>query len=84
MRGVPRERRAISLAPSACHADAEHAGAAVDDQFELGLGVEIEPYRNAEAVAQRIGKKARARCGTDQRELGEVDLHRARRRALRR
>ena len=51
------------------HADAEHAGAAVDDQFELGLGVEIQPHRNAEAVAQRIGEQARARGGADQREL---------------
>ena len=64
------------------HADAEHARAAVDDLLELGLGVEVEPDRDAEAVAQRIGEQARARGGADQRELGEVDLHRARRRAL--
>ena len=82
MRGVPRERRAISLAPSARHADAEHARAAVDDQLQLGLGVEIEPHRNAEAVAQRIGEQARARGRADQRELREIDLHRARRRPL--
>ena len=82
MRGVPRERRAISLAPSARHADAEHARAAVDDQLELRLGVEVEPHRNAEPVAQRIGEQARARGGADQRELGEIDLHRARRRPL--
>ena len=82
MRGVPRERRAISLAPSARHADAEHARAAVDDQFKLRLGVEIEPDRNAEAVAQRIGEQARARGGADQRELRQIDLHRARRRPL--
>src|SRR6185436_7942749 len=35
-----------------CHADAKHAGATVDDLLELGLGIEIEPDRNAEAVAQ--------------------------------
>ena len=82
MRGVPRERRAISLAPSARHADAEHARAAVDDQLELRLGVEIQPHRNAEAVAQRIGEQPRARGRADQRELRQIDLHRARRRPL--
>ena len=50
------------------HADAEHAGAAVDDLLELGLGIEIQPHRNAEAVAQRIGQQAGARGGADQRE----------------
>ncbi len=41
------------------HADAEHARAAVDDLLELRLGIEIEPHRDAEAVAQRIGEQAR-------------------------
>ena len=50
--------------------------------FQLGLGIEIEPHRNAEAVAQRIGEKPGARGGADQRELGEIDLHRTRRRPL--
>ena len=82
MRGVPRARRAISLAPSAVIFDAEHAGAAIDDLLQLRLGVEIQPHRNAEAVAQRIGQKPGAGGGADQREFGQVDLHRARRRAL--
>ena len=62
--------------------DAEHARAAVDDLLELGLGIKIEPHRNAEAVAQRIGEQPGARGRADQREFGEVDLHRARRRSL--
>ena len=82
MRGVPRARRAISSAPSARDRDAEHARAAVDDQLQLLAGVEIEPHRNAEAVAQRRGEQARARRRADQRELREIDLHRARRRPL--
>src|SRR5262245_37127802 len=45
------------------HADAENARAAIDDLFELRLGIEVEPDRNAEAVAQRIGEEARARGG---------------------
>ena len=80
MRGVPRARVAISLAPSGGHADAEHAGAAVDDQLEFRRGIEIEPHRNAEAVAQRIGQEARAGGRADQGERREVDLDRARRR----
>ena len=72
MRGVPRARRAISLAPSGVHADAENARpAAINDQLELG-----PPYKNsaapedAETIAQRVGEKSRAGGGADQRELG--------------
>ena len=82
MRGVPRARRAISLAPSARHADVEHAGAAGDDLLQLFLGVEIQPHRNAKAVAQRIGEQPCARRGADQGEFRQLDLDRARRRAL--
>ena len=64
------------------HADAEHARAAVDDVLELGLGIEIEPDRDAEAVAQRIGEQPRARGGADQRERRQIDLDRTRRRPL--
>ena len=60
-------------------ADAEHAGTAVDDLLQFLLGIEIEPHRNAETVAQRIGQQPGARCGADQREWRQVDLHRARR-----
>ncbi len=64
------------------HADAEDAGATIDDLLELFHRIEIQPHRNAEAVAQRIGEQAGARGGADQREGREVDLHRARRRPL--
>ena len=82
MRGVPRARRAISLAPSARHADIEHAGAAGDDLLQLFLGVEIQPHRNAETIAQRIGEQPRARGRADQGEFRQFDLDRARRRSL--
>src|SRR6267154_734544 len=62
------------------HADAEHARAAVDDILELGLGIEIEPHRYAEAVAQRIGEQARPRGRPDKREARQIDLDRTRRR----
>ena len=64
------------------HADLEHAGAAGDDLLQFFLGVEIEPHRNAEAIAQGIGEKARARGGADQGEFRKLDLDRARRRSL--
>ncbi len=60
----------------------EHPRAAGDDLLKLVLGVEIQPHRNAEAVAQRIGQQPRARGGADQREFGQIDLHRTRRRSL--
>ena len=44
--------------------------------------VEIQPDRDAETVAQRRRQQARAGGGADQRERREVDLDRARRRAL--
>ena len=70
------------VGPVCAHGQAEHARAACDDQFQLRLGVEIQPHRNAEAVAQGICEKPRARRRADQRERREVDLHRARGRPL--
>ena len=80
MRGVPRERRAISLAPSSREFEPDDARAAPHDALEFRHGVEIEPHRNAEAVAQRRRQQAGAGGRADQRELREVDLDRARRR----
>ena len=50
--------------------------------LQLGMRVEVQPHRNAEAVAQRRGQQAGAGGGADERELGEVDPDRARRRPL--
>ena len=46
--------------------------------FELSLGIEVEPDRDAEAVAQRIGQQAGTRGRADQREARQIDLDRAR------
>ena len=43
------------------------------------VGIKVEPHRNAEAVAQRIGEQPGTRGGADQRKFGEIDLHRPRR-----
>ena len=75
---APRDlARAISR-----HRHAEHARAASHDQLQLLGRVEIQPYRNAEAVAQRRRQQPGARGGADEREFGEIDLHRARRRTF--
>ena len=44
--------------------------------------VQVEPVRDAEAVAQRRGEQARARGGADERELRQVEGDDARARAL--
>src|SRR5690348_6836220 len=64
------------------HAEAEHARAARHDLLQFCFGIEIQPDRNAEAVAQRICQKPGARRRTDQGERREIDLHRTRRRPL--
>ena len=54
----------------------------LDDQLQFFDRVEIEPDRNAEAVAQRRRQQPSARRRADEGELRKVDLHRARRRAF--
>ena len=66
MRGVPRARRAISLAPSALMPMPSTRAPRVDDLLQLLVGIEAEPDRNAEAVAQRIGEQPGARGRADQ------------------
>ncbi|MGY3424773.1 hypothetical protein ACVWZW_005248 [Bradyrhizobium sp. F1.13.4] len=51
------------------HADVEHAGAPGDDALKLFDRVEIQPDRNAEAVAQGIGEQAGAGGGADKGEF---------------
>lgn len=81
MRGVPRERRAISSAPSGPRSK-PRMRAAGDDAAQLVRLVEVEAQRDAEAVAQRRRDQPRARRRADQGEGRQVDLDRARRRAL--
>ena len=68
MRGVPRARRAISSAPSAVTAMPSTRAPRLTISSSSSRGVEIEPHRNAEAVAQRRGEQAGARRRADQRE----------------
>ena len=82
MRGVPRARRAISWAPSALMAAPSTRAPRVTTRSSSATRVEIEPDGDAEAVAQRRRQQAEPRGRADERELGEVDAHRARRRPL--
>ena len=82
MRGVPRERRAISMAPALGQRQPELFGAAGHDQFQLGRRVQHQAQRDAEAVAQGLGQQTGAGGGAHQGEWRQVDTHRARRRAL--
>ena len=77
MRGVPRERRATSCAPSSVTLALEQARGAADDLLQFGDAVEIEADRDAEAVAQRRGQQPLAGGGADQGEFGQVDADRA-------
>src|SRR5262249_60390507 len=63
-------------------ADAEHARTAVDDLFKLFLGIEIEPHRNAEAIAERISQQSGAGRGANQGERRGIELERSRRSSL--
>ena len=73
MRGVPRERMAISAAPSWSMGTLHHFGGALDDEAQLVVGVELEAQQDAEARAQRRREQAGARGGGDEGE--GPDLH---------
>ena len=73
MRGVPRERSAISAAPSASIGHADDFGGALDDEAQLVVGVELQAQQDAEARAQRRREQAGARGGGDEGE--GLDLH---------
>ena len=82
MRGVPRERRAISPAPSASQAMPRMPAERAHDARQLLRRIELQALHDAEAVAQRRGQQAGARGGADQRERRQVELDRARGGAL--
>ena len=80
MRGVPRAAPGDLVGAVVGEREADHAGAAPHDALKLRHCVEIQPHRDAEAIAQRRRQQARAGRRADQREFREIDLDRARRR----
>ena len=73
MRGVPRERRAISARATGGTRHAEHRRRALDDPLELFGLVVLEVGGEAEAVAQRVGQQPRPRRRADEGERREVE-----------
>jgi len=61
---------------------AHEDGVGAADLLELRHAVEFEPDGNTEALAERRGEEAGARCGADKREAGKIDADLARRRSL--
>ena len=61
---------------------AENARPAPHDQLQFFDRVEIQPHRNAEPVAQRIGQQPEPRRRRHKRELRQINLHRPRRRTF--
>ena len=72
MRGVPRLRRAISMAPSSSMGTSRMPAAARDDAGELLRGVELQPQGDAEAVPQGGGELPGPGGGPDEGEAGQV------------
>ncbi len=82
MRGVPRERRRDLGRGIVLQRHAENARRAADDLLDVLVRVEVEPVDDPEPRAQRRRQQAGARRRTDERELLQRHLHRARARTL--
>ena len=80
-RGVPRDRRAISVAPSGVSSTPSKRAGAAHDRLELGVAVELEARHDPEAVAQRPGDEAGPGRRADEGEPRQVEADRTRRRA---
>ena len=76
MRGVPRERVAISRAPSSASCTPRMPALRARIGLEVRRGVVVEPLLDLEAVAQRRGEEPGAGGGPHQGEGRQVDLHR--------
>ena len=76
MRGVPRERPAISAAAVGAQVDVEDAGRAAQHPLQVGGLVELHVRGEPEPVAQRPGERTRPGGGPDQRERGDVERDR--------
>ena len=82
MRGVPRERLAISSAPSGSSSTPRIVATRRRIAASSSCVVVVEPGDEAEAVAQRSGDEPGARGRADEREARQVEPDRARARAL--
>ena len=72
MRGVPRERRAISARAARRQVDGEHRGGPFDDPLELFGLVVLQVGGEPEPVAERVGQEPRPRRRAHERERREI------------
>ena len=82
MRGVPRERSAISAAPSAIDRNLQHLGGALHNHPQFFFRIELQPQQNPEPRAQRRAQQSRPRSRADKRERPNLHHMRSRRRSL--
>ena len=82
IRGVPRDRRAISAAPSSAEVGPEQPGRSAHDVLQVGGVVEVELGGEAEPVAQRSGQQPGPGGRADQGELRDLQRDGGRTRAL--
>jgi hypothetical protein len=78
MRGVPRQRRAISSAASSSISTFSRRAERFHDDFQLVHRVRIEPQHQPEAAAQRRADESLPRSGADGREARHGQRVRAR------
>ena len=82
MRGVPRERRAISTRRRHRSRIFSRPAERVTIWVSSSDRIKLEPGDDAEAITQRIRQHAGARRGAHQRKRRQVELDRSRRRAF--
>ncbi len=75
MRGVPRERRAISAGALGLQFDIQHLGGPADNLDDVLHLIEVQPEHQAEAVPQGRGEQAGPGGGPHQGEMGQFQLH---------
>ena len=73
MRGVPRQRPAISASASRSTSSPSMRRRACEHLLELGLVVELEVRGEPEAVAQRVRQQPGAGRRADERERRQVE-----------
>ncbi len=82
MRGVPRERLAISRAPSRSISTPENFRRALDDDPQVLVRIKLQPQHDPEPRTQRRRQQPGAGGRADKRERLYIHSVRARRRAL--
>ena len=81
-RGVPRARRASARAPSGEIGTSSTVAERRTISSIACVAIEVQPQHRPESIPQRSGQQRQPSRSADQRESGQVDPHRPRRRSL--